>query len=105
YHELLAEPMARLVGASASANEVVTMNSLTVNLHLMMTSFYRPTRERHRILLEDHPFPSDDYALESQAALHGYDPVEALVRLKPDVHQGKHTIDTANIARLRARDG
>ena len=86
YHELLAEPMARLVGASASAStsEVVTMNSLTVNLHLMMTTFYRPTRERHRILLEDHAFPSDDYALESQAIVHGFDPAEALVRLRLD---------------------
>jgi kynureninase len=86
YHELLAEPMARLVGASPA--EVVTMNSLTVNLHLMMASFYRPTRERHRILLEDRAFPSDDYALESQAAIHGFDPAEALVRLRPaDVEQ------------------
>jgi kynureninase len=86
YHELLAEPMARLVGASASESrsEVVTMNSLTVNLQLMMTSFYRPTRERHRILIEDRPFPSDDYAVESQARLHGFDPAEALVRLRPD---------------------
>jgi kynureninase len=82
YHELLAEPMARLVGASST--EVVTMNSLTVNLHLMMSSFYRPTRERHRILLEEHAFPSDDYALESQARLHGFDPAEALVRTRPD---------------------
>jgi len=93
YHELLAEPMARLVGASPG--EVVTMNSLTVNLHLMMTSFYRPTRERHRILLEDHAFPSDDYALESQAALHGFEPSEALVRLH----------DAADIARVLERDG
>lgn len=82
YHELLADPMARLVGAAPT--EVVTMNSLTVNLHLMMASFYRPTRERHRILLEQHAFPSDDYALESQAALHGFDPAEALVRVRPD---------------------
>jgi len=93
YHELLAEPMARLVGASPG--EVVTMNSLTVNLHLMMTSFYRPTRERHRILLEDHAFPSDDYALESQAALHGFEPSEALVRLH----------DAADIARVLEREG
>ena len=66
------------------------MNSLTVNLHLMMTSFYRPTRERHRILLEEHAFPSDDYAVESQAILHGFDPAEALVRLRPDARGGDH---------------
>lgn len=100
YHELLAEPMARLVGASPT--EVVTMNSLTVNLHLMMASFYRPTRERHRILLEDHAFPSDDYAVESQAIVHGFDPAEALVRLSPG--EGP-TIDTAEIARLLEREG
>ena len=82
YHELLAGLMARLVGAFST--EVVTMNSLTVNLHLMMASFYRPTPARHRILLEEHAFPSDDYALESQARLHGFDPAEALVRTRPD---------------------
>ncbi|MEO8431117.1 MAG: kynureninase [Acidobacteriota bacterium] len=103
YHELLAEPMARLVGAGPS--EVVTMNSLTVNLHLMMASFYRPTRDRHRILLEDHAFPSDDYALESQAILHGFDPAEALVRLRPDTQNGRHTIDAAEVARLLEREG
>jgi kynureninase len=103
YHELLAEPMARLVGASPS--EVVTMNSLTANLHLMMASFYRPNRERHRILLEDHAFPSDDYALESQAVLHGFDPAEALVRMRPDSVKGKHAIDTAEIAELLEREG
>ncbi len=102
YHELLAEPMARLVGASAT--EVVTMNSLTANLHLMMTSFYRPTRERHRILLEDRAFPSDDYAVESQTVVHGFDPAEALVRLRPDGHKGP-TIDTAEIARILESEG
>ncbi len=109
YHELLAEPMARLVGASASAStsEVVMMNSLTVNLHLMMASFYRPTRERHRILLEEHAFPSDDYALESQARVHGFDPAEALVRLKPevDLQKGKRSIDTADVAEVLEREG
>ena len=79
------------------------MNSLTVNLHLMMASFYRPTRERHRILLEEHAFPSDDYALESQAVLHGFDPAEALVRLRPG--EGKHSIDTADIAEVLEREG
>jgi kynureninase len=105
YHELLAEPMAKLVGASTSASmsEVVTMNSLTVNLHLMMASFYRPTRERHRILLEDHAFPSDDYALESQAIVHGFDPAEALVRLRP--RKGEHSIDIADIAQVLEREG
>jgi kynureninase len=83
----------------ASPREVVTMNSLTVNLHLMMTSFYRPTRERHRILLEDRAFPSDDYALESQARLHGFDPDEALVRLPPGV------VDAARVAEILERDG
>jgi kynureninase len=101
YHELLTEPMARLVGASPT--EVVTMNSLTVNLHLMMASFYRPTRERHRILLEEHAFPSDDYAVESQAIVHGFDPAEALVRLRPA--PGKHTIDIAEVAEVLERDG
>jgi len=103
YHEFLAEPMARLVGASAS--EVVTMNSLTVNLHLMLTSFYRPTRERNRILLEAHAFPSDDYAVESQTALHGFDPTAALVRLQPDSRGGKTTIDAAEVARVLEREG
>src|SRR6476659_97025 len=93
--------MARLVGASST--EVVTMNSLTVNLHLMMASFYRPTRERHRILLEEHAFPSDDYALESQALVHGFDPAEALVRLRPG--PGRHTIDTADVADVLDREG
>jgi kynureninase len=94
YHEFLAEPMARLVGASASASEVVTMNSLTVNLHLMMASFYRPNRERHRILLEERAFPSDDYALESQARFHGFDPAEALVR-----------VGSADVEQVLERDG
>jgi len=92
YHELLAAPMARLVGASPG--EVVTMNSLTANLHLMMASFYRPTQERHRILLEERAFPSDDYALESQARFHGFDPEEALVRVRAD-----------DVTRVLERDG
>jgi kynureninase len=101
YHELLAAPTAKLVGAGPT--EVVTMNSLTVNLHLMMASFYRPTRERHRILFERHAFPSDDYAFESQAVIHGFDPAEALLRLRPG--KGKDWIDTAEIAQVLERDG
>ncbi len=81
YHELLRAPAARLVGARPA--EVVMMNSLTVNLHLMMTSFYRPTAERHAIVIEDSTFPSDSYAVRSQVALHGYDPDSAVIRLRP----------------------
>ena len=79
YHELLTAPAARLVGALPV--EVVAMNSLTVNLHLLMVSFYRPTAIRHTILVEDTTFPSDSYAVRSQAAFHGFDPDTAVVRL------------------------
>jgi kynureninase len=101
YHELLAAPMAGIVGALAS--EVVTMNSLTVNLHLMLASFYRPTRERSRILIEDHAFPSDDYAVESHAAHRGFDPASAVVRIRP--RAGSPGITTAEIGELLAREG
>ena len=80
YHERLRAPAARLVGARP--DEVVMMNSLTVNLHLMMVSFYRPTPDRHLIVIEDSTFPSDSYAVRSQAAFHGYDPDQAVIRLE-----------------------
>ncbi len=81
YHEEVRETGARLVGAKPG--EVVMMNSLTVNLHLMMASFYRPAKKRFKIVIEDAAFPSDSYAVASQAAWHGLDPKKAVVRLKP----------------------
>jgi kynureninase len=77
YHETVREPAARLVGAVPL--EVICMNSLTVNLHLMMATFYRPTKSRCKILMEDPAFPSDTYAIKTQIAHHGFDPREALI--------------------------
>lgn len=82
YHECLANPMAELVGATAS--EVITMNTLTVNLHLMMATFYRPAEGRSKILIEAHAFPSDKNAVESQIQLHGYSAGESLLEVPPD---------------------
>lgn len=77
YHELVREPLARLVGAGT--HEVVAMNSLTTNLHLMMVSHYRPTAERFKILMEPTAFPSDTYAMQTQLAWHGFDPAEGIL--------------------------
>jgi kynureninase len=93
YHELLTGPASRLVGALPS--ETVVMNSLTINLHLLMVSFYRPTRSRHRIVIEDSAFPSDSYAVRSQARFHGYDPEDAIVRLRP--RPGEDCLRTADV--------
>jgi kynureninase len=81
YHRLLTLQMAELVGAQAE--EVVVMNSLTVNLHLTMASFYRPTNKRHKILVERGAFPSDQYAVKSQIRFHGFDPTSSLLELTP----------------------
>ncbi len=79
YHRLLTQQTAALVGAEPA--EVVVMNSLTVNLHLMMASFYRPTPQRHKILIERGAFPSDQYAVKSQIVFHGFDPAVSLIEL------------------------
>src|SRR5207237_6603022 len=81
YHEFLTAQLARLVGAKPS--EVVAMNGLTVNLHLMMVSFYRPTKQRHKIVVERGAFPSDQYAIKSQIKYHGLQPATSLVELAP----------------------
>ena len=101
YHEQVREPLARLVGAQPS--EVVAMNSLTANLHLMMVSFYRPTRERPAILIEAGAFPSDRYAVESQIRFHGFDPATDLIELEPDQDNG--TFSMQAIERAIAEHG
>ncbi len=101
YHELVRDPLARVVGAQPQ--EVVAMNSLTANLHFMLVSFYRPTRERPVLLMEAGAFPSDRYALESQVRFHGFDPAEALVEVAPDNADG--TFSMAAIERAIAEHG
>jgi kynureninase len=81
YHELLTPPMAEIVGAKES--EVVCMNSLTTNLHLLFVSFYRPTTQRYKIISEAKMFPSDRYLLETQAQFHGFDPDDAIIEVVP----------------------
>jgi len=86
YHELLTHQMAQVVGAKD--HEVVVMNTLTVNLHLMMVSFYQPTKSRHKIIIEADAFPSDRYAVESQIRFHGYDPEHSLLLWEPNPETG-----------------
>jgi kynureninase len=86
YHEYVRDHLAEVVGAQP--DEVVAMNTLGVNLHLMMVSFYRPTPARSAILIEGGAFPTDRYAVESQVRFHGYDPAQALIELAPDQSNG-----------------
>ncbi|MGE0754519.1 MAG: kynureninase [Alphaproteobacteria bacterium] len=101
YHEFLTESLAALVGANPI--EVVAMNSLTVNLHLMMVSFYRPTTARYKIVIEGQAFPSDQYAVASQIKYHGFDPAESLIELKP--HGGEKNLRTEDIVALIEKEG
>ena len=96
YHEFLSEGYARIVGAKKS--EVVAMNSLTVNLHLMMASFYRPEEKRHQILMEADAFPSDTYAITSEIEHHGYDPEHSIIKLHP--REGEKEIRTEHIYQI-----
>lgn len=93
YHERLAQPLAKVVGASAK--EVSVMNTLSVNLHFLMVSFYRPTRKRFKILCEEKAFPSDQYMLQSQAKFHGYNPSVAIVEVGK--REGEHFWRTEDI--------
>lgn len=101
YHEGLGEQMAKIVGAKKK--EVVAMNSLTVNLHFMLVSFYKPSKDRFKILIEKNAFPSDQYAVKSQIEFHGFDPNEALIEI--EARDGEDLIRTEDILELIERQG
>jgi len=100
YHRLLTEQTAALVGALPT--EVVVMNSLTVNLHLMMASFYRPTQDRHKILIERGAFPSDQYAVKSQVRFHGFSQ-DSVIELAP--REGESCLRDEDVESLIEREG
>ena len=91
YHEFLTESMAEIVGAKPI--EVVIMNTLTTNLHLLMVSFYQPTRTKFKIVIESDAFPSDRYAVETQLKFHGFDPTESLIEWSPRAGETLLNID------------
>ncbi len=93
YHHFVEKQTAEIVGAKVE--EVVVMNSLTVNLNLLMVSFYRPTKKRYKIIMEADAFPSDHYAMQQQAKFHGFDPEDAVIQLYP--RAGEHTLRTEDI--------
>ena len=93
YHEIFPKQLSRIVGCKEK--EVVVMNSLSVNLHLLMVSFYRPTKQRYKIICEAKAFPSDQYAFETQAQFHGFNAAEAVIEVSP--MEGEHTIRTEDI--------
>lgn len=95
YHERVRNSLASLTGALPL--EVAAMNQLTVNLHLLMVSFYRPDRERYKIIIEHGAFPSDRFAVMSQIAFHGFDPSRGLIELKP--REGEHCLRIEDIER------
>ena len=101
YHEFLTAPMAEVVGAKPM--EVVVMNALSVNLHLLMATFYRPTSDRHKIVIEAGAFPSDQYVADSQAAWHGLDPATSVVELAP--RHGEQILRTEDIEEYLEDDG
>jgi len=101
YHKFLTAQSARLVGALP--HEVVVMNTLTVNLHLMMVSFYQPTPTRYKIVMEAGAFPSDQYAMETQVKWHGYDPEKAIVEVAP--RTGEDTLRIEDIVEIIENEG
>ncbi len=101
YHKFFSERLAKIVGADK--DEVVAMNTLTVNLHILLHSFYRPQGGRYKILMEAGAFPSDQYAMETQVRMHGFDPYDAIIEIAP--REGAHTIEEADILYAIARAG
>lgn len=101
YHELLTERMAHIVGSKPI--ETVVMNSLTVNLHLLLVSFYRPTKKRYKIVMEAGAFPSDQYAVKSQIRFHGFDVDDALIELEP--RAGETLLRTEDIEKTLRENG
>jgi len=93
YHEIFPKQLSKIVGCKE--NEVVVMNQLTVNLHLLMVSFYRPTKQRYKIICEAKAFPSDQYTFETQAIYHGYKAADAVIEVAP--REGEHTLRTEDI--------
>lgn len=101
YHEFVTEPMARIIGAKPI--ETIVMNSLTVNLHLMLVSFYRPEGIRRKIVIERGAFPSDQYAVKSQLRFHGVDPKDSLIELSP--RDGESTLRTEDLVEMIEKNG
>ncbi|MEP7319417.1 MAG: kynureninase, partial [Panacibacter sp.] len=93
YHEIFPQQIAKIVGALP--HEVVVMNQLTVNLHLLMVTFYRPTKERYKIICEAKAFPSDQYAFESHVKHHGLNPDDTIIEIAP--REGEYTLRTEDI--------
>src|ERR1041384_5971243 len=101
YKEFLKDSVARLLGAKST--EVVVMNSLTVNLHLLLVSFYRPSKNRYKIICEYDAFPSDLYAVQSQAAFHNYQANDAIIYLK--AREGEYYLRTEDILKAIEDNG
>ena len=101
YHELLTDKMAKIVGAKPI--EVVVMNTLTTNLHLLMVSFYQPSKTKYKIIIESDAFPSDRYAVQSQLSFHGFDPEEALIEWKPK--EGKELLELEDLKSILDSQG
>lgn len=101
YHEIFPKQLSAIVGCKE--NEVVVMNQLTVNLHLLMVTFYRPTRQRYKIICEARAFPSDQYAFETQATYHGLDPAKAVIEVAP--RDGEYSLRTEDIISVIRQHG